>query len=259
MSLKYPAIGCISFGELDQQINDLLRQASISFYKKEAEITQKGLEGSITAFQEEFVSRNIFTIGQIQQYCINPLAEILRGVPPEKMSDEYMFLLIMLGGYAEGMKIVSQQDHSQTVKQKPEHFLVITTLFSETILEQIKDAVQKTLTEFLEEVKNCHVDIRKDTSIQDKQMDILRDFAESIRTKQPDAALKEIAGKVVHSDMMDFYWKTKSQDVFGTPCERLLTTMDKMILYWDILHQAGYRDISTNKDSNTFDWMQMWP
>src|SRR6266403_202215 len=250
MSLKDPSLVSLFPGELETLVFNKLSKANILIFSKK-EIDQTiNTESLVKIFEDEILARNIVTVVNIGKYLYDPLRELLPKNLPDNCPPEYLFLFHLITAYLQGT-MIGIQGHEE-IKKKPQHFDQVTKLFSEEEFEQMEDASEALVAQVLKEIEGCKTDFNRDRSGAEKVKNTVMDFMKAIHDPQYKNNFVELLdlfrGKIELRTLMDTHMENRREQWFGSPCERLLLSLEKLLMYWEVLHNAGRVNTSPSKD-----------
>lgn len=178
----------------------------------------------------------------ILSFFTNFYSILLTLIPSEVSNDydtEHYMLLLTLGGWFDAMnKSIARE--TDAIYDVPRHFRIIKKLFSDADIEIIRKVTETVMVDISEQIKACRIDLERDRSQQIKTIKETVEVIQEAHAKKDLSIFDKLWGTKNMDTLMAIYLDQRRSDIVGTPSERLLLSLTKLFVYWEILVSSGH-------------------
>jgi hypothetical protein len=237
--------------KLDVTIKSQLKTAGVTLCSGPPFTNSENLYEIKESFEKDMLSMHPLTIKEFYVNCLTPLSQIIssKGSLPK----EYAVLVVMVTGYAEAVSKVNNE-----ALLKPSIYLKqMQSAFSELDILEIETEAKNLMYKFHDQVKSCKDDFVRDRTKDQKGEELVNKLQALIVS---DNGLEKVLEAVKGTESIDVlssvYLKQQRDELLGSPLDRLIFTLSKLFLYWEVLHHCGYINLSDSKNVQSMNWQQ---
>lgn len=115
--------------------------------------------------------------------------------------------------------------------------------------------VKELIPELEKKALVCKQDFLKDRSKEKQNLQFAKEFVKELVGAKSEEKIAQLSGQIDTSVMADMFFENSRNKLLGVPIEKLMITLSKLFGYWEVLHHAGYMNISPT-DEQSMNWIK---